>query len=422
MINEIQIKNYKSALEASIPLTRFTVLIGENGAGKSNILEALVLAAAASSNKLDTEYLSARGVRLTEPRLMKSAFNASTKKKPIEISIESENLLDQKKIQSFKFILTYDDTASIRKWTLDSKSSFPTFQKNDSFINYLTQSEDATSKKEIALELRKLAEIFTSIKNPKIQNPNKINKNTSSIKITQPTVATILGMVFGKFSFDRFTVYNANHETLRNHSAMPPTSPIGPQGQGLLHELINVQNQSSERFRDITESLSLLGWFDGINLPNTQKNNEKDLNQIGIQDRFIKSRGISVTEASVNEGFLFVLLYLTLVCSESTPAVFAIENIDTALNPRLVEKLMLRLNILSKKYDKQIIITTHNPAGLDALNLDDPEQSLIVVSRNPLGHTFARQYKKPLAAKGTSTYKISEAFLKGHIGGLPKGI
>jgi predicted ATPase len=422
MINQIQIKNYKSALDTTVPLTRFTVLIGENGAGKSNILEALVLAAAASSNKLDTEYLSARGVRLTEPRLMKSAFNSSTKQKPIQISIDSENLLDRKQIQSFKFILRYDDTASIRKWTLDPKSSFPTFEGNDPFAKILKQSEDSASKREVAFELRKLAEILENATNPKNQNVGKTEKRTFSVKINHPTVAKALGLFVGKFSFDRFTVYNASHETLRNHSATPPTSPIGPQGQGLLSELVNIQNQSPERFKDITESLNLLGWFNGINLPNTPKNSEKDPHQIGIQDRFIKSRGISVTEASVNEGFLFVLFYLTLVCSESTPAVFAIENIDTALNPKLVEALMLRLDVLSRKYNKQLIITTHNPAGLDALNLDDPEQSLLVVSRNPLGHTFARQYKKPLAAKGASTYKISEAFLKGHIGGLPKGI
>ena len=39
MISEISIKNFKSIEDLSLPLGRVTVLIGENGSGKSNILE-----------------------------------------------------------------------------------------------------------------------------------------------------------------------------------------------------------------------------------------------------------------------------------------------------------------------------------------------------------------------------------------------
>ena len=55
MITNINIKNYKSVVDASLPLGRFNLLIGANGCGKSNILEAIALSAAASSEKLDYE-------------------------------------------------------------------------------------------------------------------------------------------------------------------------------------------------------------------------------------------------------------------------------------------------------------------------------------------------------------------------------
>jgi AAA15 family ATPase/GTPase len=57
MITELDIKNYKSIRELTLPLGRINVFIGENGAGKSNILEVIALAAAAA-DKLDHEFLS----------------------------------------------------------------------------------------------------------------------------------------------------------------------------------------------------------------------------------------------------------------------------------------------------------------------------------------------------------------------------
>lgn len=53
MITEIEIENSKSLHKLSQEVGRFNVLIGENGCGKSNILEAITFAAAAETNKLE---------------------------------------------------------------------------------------------------------------------------------------------------------------------------------------------------------------------------------------------------------------------------------------------------------------------------------------------------------------------------------
>ncbi|MDQ7091887.1 MAG: AAA family ATPase [Methylococcales bacterium] len=57
MITEIKVENYKSLQDFKMEVGRFNVLIGENGCGKSNILEAITLAGAAEANKLDKEFL-----------------------------------------------------------------------------------------------------------------------------------------------------------------------------------------------------------------------------------------------------------------------------------------------------------------------------------------------------------------------------
>ena len=118
-----------------------------------------------------------------------------------------------------------------------------------------------------------------------------------------------------------------------------------------------------------------------------------------------------------------MLFYIALMVSDDTPKIFAIDNIDTSLNPKLCTKLIKEMVRLAKKYDKQVFVTTHNPAILDGIDLGDDEQRLLVVSRNKQGHTrFKRIELKDKPRSSThEDLKLSEAFLRGYLGGLPKG-
>ncbi|NEQ99358.1 MAG: AAA family ATPase, partial [Cyanothece sp. SIO2G6] len=93
MIESIGIKNYKSIVDLQFDVGRVNVFIGENGSGKSNILEAIALAAAAEADKLDHEFLSSRGIRVTAPISMRSTFN-QTPEEPIDISIKFDTKLN----------------------------------------------------------------------------------------------------------------------------------------------------------------------------------------------------------------------------------------------------------------------------------------------------------------------------------------
>ena len=75
---------------------------------------------------------------------------------------------------------------------------------------------------------------------------------------------------------------------------------------------------------------------------------------------------------------------------------------------------------LAKKYDKQVIFTTHNPAILDGLDLHDEEQRLFVIYRNMDGHTQAKQIEPLEPLDDGEIVPLSEAFINGYIGGLPK--
>ena len=72
---------------------------------------------------------------------------------------------------------------------------------------------------------------------------------------------------------------------------------------------------------------------------------------------------------------------------------------------------------LAKLKDKQLLITTHNPAILDGLNLFDDEVRLFEVYRNEQGHTTTRRITlKP--NPDTNKYKLSELWTRGFLGAI----
>ena len=79
MVREIKIQNYKSVQDLTLELGRTNVLIGANGCGKSNILEAIAFGSPAADNKLNKEILTARGVRVTDSVWMRSGFKKNKK-------------------------------------------------------------------------------------------------------------------------------------------------------------------------------------------------------------------------------------------------------------------------------------------------------------------------------------------------------
>jgi AAA15 family ATPase/GTPase len=414
MLKEVRIQNYKSIQKLKLELGRVTVLIGENGCGKSNILEAIALASAAASDKLDNEFLAARGIRVTEPRFMRSAFEKENLDKDIKIEIK-EN--DEEK---FSCIL-HNDNSPYSQWVnkkndLVTKSSIDNvFSKLGSTgyvisIDNSQQEESETPKekfensKEEPLKI-KLKEIFKAIP-PEILS--------ASIKLSFKEFynsSKLLSLLI------KYTIYSPENQALRTFEKEGQIQPLGINGEGLF-KLINVLNSDNQgQLNEIKKKLQLIDWFQDFEAPPDLSSIQ---NSLQIKDRYLDTDLSYFDQRSSNEGFLFLLFYFTLFISELTPKFFAIDNIDASLNPRLCRRLIEELVELAKKNDKQVILTTHNPAVLDGLDLDDDEQRLFVIARNQLGYTKARRILNPEPLDGQEPVDLSEAFLRGYIGGLPK--
>jgi AAA15 family ATPase/GTPase len=370
MIESIHIQNFKSIYDLNINLGRVNLFIGENGSGKSNLLEALVFVSAGQSDKLDNEFLVSRGLRVPEPELMKSAFNEDDKDKDITVSL----VIDKK---NSDFTFKYDKNIPYSQWEM--------IEEIQTDIDYYNSYKDISEELALAMKIMK-------------------QKVMIFIKRTENNLTN-------------FLIYSPENTALRTFEKEGQIQPLGINGEGLLKLLKVINNYEDKSYiQTIIESLRLFGWFEDITIPS--KENPENL--VIIKDKYLYRE---IDQRSANEGFLFILFYITLIVAKETPKAFAIDNIDASLNPKLCTKLMTILADLAQKYNKQIFLTTHNPAILDGIDLNDEEQKLFVVSRNKSGYTRMKNITAQDKPKSSTDepLKLSEAFLRGYLGGLPKG-
>ncbi|AFZ08276.1 SMC domain protein [Oscillatoria nigro-viridis PCC 7112] len=388
MIGEVRIENYKSIQKLKLELGRVTVLIGENGCGKSNILEAIALASAAADDKLDNEFLASRGIRVTEPQFMRSAFEIDNLIKDIKIDLKGNE------VQPFSCILQNDNSPYSQWVRKNFLGDLETFLK--------TAVKSVSDKYGGDEKIRSI--LLGEETNFSQQELSKFAKELQSFSLI--------------ISLNNFIIYSPENQALRTFEKEGQIQPLGIKGEGLF-KLINFLNsdKNQDKLDEIKQKLRLIDWFKDFEVP---QNLAAMQTSIQIQDRYLDKDLSYFDQRSSNEGFLLLLFYFTLFISDITPKFFAIDNIDASLNPRLCRRLMQELVELAKKHDKQVIFTTHNPAVLDGLDLEDDEQRLLVISRNQLGYTKARRILGPKPLEGQEPVELSEAFLRGYIGGLPK--
>jgi predicted ATPase len=390
LIKRIVIENYKSINKMEIELGRFNVFIGANGSGKSNILEAIAMVGASKGNDLDNLGLMSRGIRIAKPLLTLSSFLGKQTKKSIDIQMD----------------IIYNNEAA------EIQSSFQSSNVNDIYAKWIDLKEE---EKTPELILSYLAEI--SGEHEKLTGGeliNRLNQKLESVGVQNKSK-------YSKLLSD-FAIFNLSTQTLRGLSSNSAKLPLGINGEGLD---VLISNFNSYETSKLLKCKLFFNWLEQIGIDRKDELKlsgyklGKSSSTLYFHDRHMQKKNNLFSAENANEGILHVIFYLALFISNKTPDFLAIDNVETALNPKLCRSLIKELVELSKERGKQAIITTHNPAVLDGLNLNDDDQRLFEIYRTDEGLTQCRRIK---FKKGSDQkkFKLSEMWTEGLLGGVPQ--
>lgn len=397
MISKIEIKNFKSISDLSIELGRVNVIIGENGCGKTNILEAIALASVAAQGSLSSDIMGRR-FRLVSPDFMLPAF---ADMEPKELSDKVITVKAYGADEVYKGVSAVYDPAkniwiNLDKFTEDIRTVFALRKFQQEHPNVFEKLAQSITNKDdflAALNSSDIVKLF---------------------EIAPEVLSEFQGAVLEKPELNSFLIYNPEESKLRRQSIEETTVyPFDRDGDGLFAYLKEIHAGEKEKIMaHIVEKVSLLDWVDGMAIPDDLLSNEYRLK---IGDKYLRESLHYFDQRSTNEGFLFMLFYMTLFTSPDTPPFFAIDNIESAFNPKLCTELIRNVVQLAKENGKQVIMTTHSPYVLDGLDLSDNDQRLFVARRNRDGHTVIKRIP---AVEGLKM-RLSEVWMKGMIGGLP---
>ena len=359
MIETITVKNFKSITDMTLSLGNVNVFIGANGSGKSNILEAIAMVAAERSAQIEVNSMIQKGIRIAKPDLMISSFYGQPSNNTINVNISGT---EGERIKYAVTNLTPEDIYSTwnAPWSTGARRG---------------------NIKEAVKKTDKLKEYLS-----------------------------------------KYLIYSLSINALRGLTSDSLQYPLGLNGEGL-DVLLN--NIPKEEIMQIKESAKdYISWIEDIFFDNEEIYKMqgyklgRSKSNLYFRDKFMQKKNNLFSAENANEGALELLFYLTLFISRKTPDFFAIDNIENGLNPRLCRFLMKKICELAVKNGKQVLITTHNPAILDGLNLNDGSQRLYVVTRNDEGKTQAKRIQTK-EQTGEQRMMLSEMWMKGLIGGVP---
>jgi predicted ATPase len=404
-LSQITIKSFKSIIDQTVNLGQLNVFIGSNGAGKSNFLEAIAMLSSAVDGRIDYSKLADRGARLSAPEIFKSSFKNIKRKKNFSIEAKFGDLEYHANIHANNEVEFKFHSEKLDRVALDGAKEKKAGRSNAGVsILGLEKSllANLSSQQSIVSTLESLGR-FDSDELKEIQ------------------------------SIQRYAIYSLSTPILRGVSEdSSKKEPLGLYGGSLasaLHDVIKEVKKSPVK-HDLHRFFTLFGWIKTIGTDNDisselqSKHLHTGKNVVKYVDNFMRENFNSLYAYDVSEGALYILFILVLLLHSRSPTFFALDNVDSALNPGMVRKAMEEIAaLLEKMPDKQVLMTTHNPTTLDAVDLFNPLHRLFVVKRNSQGHTEIKQIKPPDGFTRRSWMdkyggmKLSEIWLSGLIGG-----
>ena len=344
MIKRIFIKNFKSLADFSIPLGKFSCLIGMNGAGKTTVLQAL-------------DFIGHLACGITD-------FRGWEKNEVITIGSSSRTLEFQ---VDFALDVSQHDISWSGKYNIDRQK----------FTEELIQ----TSKSADSLFLNK----YLSLKDNRLYYDGTVN----TIAAKDISDYNYKGSVLSAFKFDDPVICAVQKElqslkslellspNLMRKGALPNTD-LGTGGDGLAGFLSKLnENDAAVLAVTLREFYPLVDKYE-------IKRKKFGWKKLLIREAVFKA---PISSAHINDGYLRILAILSQKFSKASFLLF--DEIENGINQELIEKLLKELQNFN---GKQVMVTTHSALVLNFLADEAAKESVIFLYKDRRGYTHAVKF------------------------------
>lgn len=420
MITKIEVKNFKSYLEGVLPFASLTVLIGANASGKSNIIEALRLLT-----------IIAKGERLSflgnTPQQSENPFRGEVKnllyRGETSLQIACEVTTEEfKGWNRFEIELGFGNDGDIhvtQEKIAGPTSTVPLYQitsepqgaGSDVFVEY---NNFARGGKKPKIVCSSQMAIFTQLLSDIRFRPENQESRETIPRITEKYVDWLKGIVFLEPEPNAMRFYGHKSDRILDKR--------GENLSGVLYNLCQNSDTKAEVL-DFVKSLP-----------------EQDIEDIGFIETPRGEVMLQLTETfgdtstpydatTLSDGTLRVLSVAAILLSAPEQSIVVIEEIDNGVHPNRAESLLKRISNIARSRDLRVLISSHNPALLDALP-DEAVPETVFCYRSPKDGSsqLVRLRDLPdypeLIAQGTvghlMTRGLLEKFVKYHPGSEQK--
>ncbi len=373
MITQIQVKNLKSYRSGVLPLASLTVLIGANASGKSNFIEALRLLARLAKGE----------------RLSLLGHTHQQREMPFRGKVDNLGYGGAKLFQ----ISCDVETLELENWThfeielgLDNEGECHVTQEKiiapiSTVPLYQITSEPQGAGSDVLVEYKNFARggnkpkipcsshmaIFTQLLSEIRFRPEHQESRTKIPRIADNYVRWLSGIVFLEPEPNAMRYYG--------HKADRLLEKHGENISGVLYNLC----QKSDIKAEILEFVR--------SLP------EQDIEEIGFIETARGEVMLQLTETfggisavydatTLSDGTLLVLSIAAIMFSAPEQSIVVIEEVDNGVHPSRAEGLLKRIYNIAQTRHLRVLISSHNPALLDALP-DEAVPEMVFCYRSP---------------------------------------
>lgn len=388
MLKSFRLKNFKAIRDSGmVELSPLTVLIGDNGSGKSSLVEGLQTLQKLCIQELDHVMQNWRGFEnIINPPIKR--LNGKTQFPPkingISFSIEGE-------IEDKPFSFTIKIYLSA--------------ETNTIFIEH----EKLELIDRIIFHRDKYGNLNNGAGKQIAENilPGQLSFQTYfSVADNQENRSIALNLLLGMIEWQFVTLQPRWMGEPRPIKRTSGKIRLDPAGSNITEYLLEIMRDAPEVFEGIVETLQFI-------LPNARRLQpvltselEQAVHLELVEEEF------RVKGWLLSTGTLRVLALLALFRHPNPPPLIVIEEIENGLDPQTIHLIVEEIRNLVESGRSQVVVTTHSPYLLDLL----PLWSIVLVERTEdKGPVFSRPDDNPALEKWSRKFGPGKLYTMGNL-------